>query len=68
MKAILLKNVKLGEYFTLRPIECVLKDSLVYVRGVYDRELKKYEVSKFIDINDFRFMRGDRIVYIDFIF
>lgn len=68
MKAILLRNVKKGDYFTLRPIECVLKDSLVYVRGDYDRELKKFEVSKFVDINDSRFMRGDRIVYVDFIF
>lgn len=68
MKAILLKNVKLGDCFTLRPVECVLNDSLVYVRGEYVRELKKYEVSKFVDITDSRFMRGDRIVYIDFIF
>ena len=60
MRAILLRNVKNGDYFTLRPLE-EPKDTQVYVRGDYDRDIKKYEVSKFADINDFRFLRGDRI-------
>lgn len=67
MKAILLKNVKNGDYFTLRPIEYP-KYSQVYVRCDYCRAEKKYEVYKWYDVNDFRFMRGDRIVYVDFIF
>lgn len=67
MNAILLKNVKLGDYFTLRPFEQP-KESQVYVRSDYDRETKKYEIYKFANICDFRMMRGDRIVYVDFIF
>lgn len=67
MKAILLKNVKIGDYFTLRPLE-EPKASQVYVRSDYDREIKKYEVYKFIDCGDFRMMRGDKIVYVDFFF
>lgn len=67
MKAILLKNVKNGDFFTLRPLE-EAKESLVYVRSDYDRETKKYEIYRFTNICDCRLMRGDRIVYVDFIF
>lgn len=67
MKALFLKDVKNGDYFTLRPVE-EPKDSQVYVRGDYCREEKKYEVYKFANIGDFRLLRGDRIVYVDFIF
>lgn len=67
MRAILLRNVKKGDYFTLRPV-AEPKDSQVYVRGDYCRECKKYDVSKFFDINDYRFMCGDRIVYVGFHF
>lgn len=67
MKAILLKNVKNGDYFTLRPVE-EPKETQVYVRSDYDRETKKYEIYKFVDMGDWRMMRGDRIVYVDFIF
>ena len=35
-----LKNVKQGEYFTLRPI-AEPKESQVYIRGEYDRYEKK---------------------------
>lgn len=67
MRAILLKNVKKGENFTLRPIE-EPTETQVYVRSDYDRETKKYEIYKFFNIGDWRMMRGDRIVYVDFIF
>lgn len=67
MKAVLLRNLKKGDYFTLRPVE-EPKESQVYVRGDYNRDVKKYDVSKFFDICDWRLMRGDRIVYVDFIF
>lgn len=67
MKAILLKNVKNGDCFTLRPLR-EPKDTQVYVRSDYDRETKKYEIYKFFDLGDWRMMRGDRIVYVDFIF
>lgn len=67
MKSVLLRNVKNGDYFTLRPVE-EPKESQVYVRGDYNRDVKKFDVSKFSDVNDWRLMRGDRIVYVDFIF
>jgi hypothetical protein len=40
----------------------------VYVRGDYEKSSKKYEVFKFNDVCDCRFLKGDRIVFIDFYF
>lgn len=67
MKATKLKDLKNGDYFTLKPVE-EPASSLVYVRGDYDRSLRKYEVYKFLDCRDFRYKKGDLIVYVDFIF
>ena len=73
MKPTLLKNVKKGDYFTLTDKVKFNEDGevlskYVYVRSDYDREEKKYEVYKFGDICDYRYMKGTRIVWIDFIF
>lgn len=73
MKPVLLKEVRKSEYFTLtQKVKCnedgEVLSKYVYVRSDYDRESKKYEVSKFDDINDYRYMKGTRIVWIDFIF
>jgi hypothetical protein len=73
MKPVLLKQVKMGEYFTLTNNVKYNEDGevlskYVYVRDAYDRESKKYEVYKFDDVNDYRFMKGTRIVWIDFCF
>jgi hypothetical protein len=73
MKPVLLKQVKMGEYFTLTNNVKYNEDGevlskYVYVRDAYDRESKKYEVYKFDDVNDCRFMKGTRIVWIDFVF
>ena len=73
MRPILLSRVRKGEYFTLtNKVKCnedgEVLPKYVYVRSDYDREEKKYEVHKFDDINDYRFMKGTRIVWIDFIF
>lgn len=62
-----LKNVKQGEYFTLRPI-AEPKESQVYIRGEYDRYKKKYECIKFSDMCNSRLFKGDKKVYTDFIF
>lgn len=67
MKAIKLKDLKKGDYFTLKPIE-EPSSSLVYVRGDYDRSTRKYEVYKFDDICNCRMKKGDLTVYVDFIF
>lgn len=73
MKPTLLKNVKKGDYFTLtNKVKCnedgEVLSKYVYIRSDYDRESKKYEVYKFDDVNDYRFMKGNRIVWIDFLF
>ena len=73
MKPVLLKKVRKGEFFTLTDkVKCnedgEVLSKYVYVRSDYDREEKKYEVYKFDDINDHRFMKGTRIVWVDFIF
>lgn len=73
MKPTLLKNVKNGDYFTLTDKVRYNEDGevlekYVYVRSDYEKSLKKYEVYKFSDVNDFRHLKGDRIVYVDFFF
>lgn len=73
MRPVLLSSVRKGEYFTLtNKVKCnedgEVLSKYVYVRSDYDRESKKYEVYKFDDVNDFRFIKGTRIVWVDFIF
>lgn len=73
MKPVLLKDVRKGEYFTLTDKVKYNEDGevlskYVYIRSDYDREIKKYEVYKNDDMNDYRFMKGTRIVWIDFAF
>lgn len=73
MRPVLLKDVRKDEYFTLTDKVKYNEDGevlskYVYVRSDYDRETKKYEVYKFDDINNYRFMKGTRIVWIGFQF
>ena len=62
-----IKELKKGEYFTLKPI-AEPKESQVYIRGDYDRSEKKYECVKFNDMNEFRYYKGEKEVYTDFVF
>lgn len=73
MKPVLLKQVSKGEFFTLTNNVTHNEDGevlskYVYVRSDYERESKKYEVYKFDDVCNYRFMKGTRIVYVDFRF
>lgn len=73
MKPVLLKQVKKGELFALTNNVKYNEDGevlskYVYVRDAYDRDSKKYEVYKFDDVCNYRFMKGTRIVYVDFRF
>lgn len=61
------KELKKGEFFTLKPIENPT-ESKVFIRGEYDRTSKKYECQKFSDMNAFRYLKADTIVYTDFTF
>lgn len=67
MKKVLLKDIKKGEFFTLKPIEYPTEQQ-VYIRDSYDRTEKKYECYKFNDVNAWRYLRGNKEVYTDFIF
>lgn len=62
-----LKDLKKGEYFTLKPID-EPSNKQVYIRGDYDRAERKYECIKFSDVNYCRYISGDKEVYTDFIF
>ena len=73
MKGVMIKDLKKGDFFVLEPDIIIntaveVNESRVYVRGGYDRELKRYSCSKFSDFNSERFFKGSRIVYIDFMF
>lgn len=62
-----LKELKQGDWFTLKPIENP-KESQVYIRGEYDRTEKKYDCGKFSDISYSRLLKGDTEVYTEFTF
>ena len=62
-----LKDLKKGEYFTLKPMENP-KESQVYIRGEYDRSEKKYDCGRFDDVSYSRLFKGDKEVYTDFTF
>lgn len=67
VKAVKLKDLKKGEWFTLKPIE-EPKESQVYIRDEYDRSEKRFCCGKFSDISAWRLFKGDKVVYTDFYF
>lgn len=62
-----IKDLPKGTYFTLTATPFP-KESQVYIRGEYDRSERKYECTKFSDIGSSRLFRGDKEVYVNFIF
>ena len=62
-----LRDLKKGEYFTIKPIT-EPKESQVFIKGDYDREEKKYCCGKFDDISASKNFDGNKEVYTDFIF
>lgn len=63
-----LRELRKGEFFTLSDHGEEPVEKYVYIRGDYERSEKKFEVSKFSDFCATRFLRGDRLVYVDFTF
>lgn len=57
-----ISELKRGEFFRLP------KQSVVYVRDKYVRELKKYSCHKYEDVCAERFFKGDKLVEVDFEF
>lgn len=62
-----IKELKKGDFFTLKPIENPTENQ-VYIRGDYDRATKKYSCSKFSDICAEREFKGDKEIFVDFVF
>lgn len=62
-----LKEIKKGDYFTKKPIE-EPKLNQVWVKGDYDRSIKKYECYRFSDVNCFIYVDGNKEVFTDFTF
>lgn len=62
-----IKQLKQGDYFTLKPCE-EAKESNVLVRGTYDRSTKTFECYKFSDVCHFHYFKANKVVYTDFIF
>ena len=63
----MLKEVKKGDFFTRKAID-EPTERQVYIRGEYDRESKKYECTRFDDINAVIYLKGTTEVYTDFTF
>ena len=61
------KDLKIGEWFTLKPIECPT-DKQVFIRDEYCREEKKYICGRYDDISYSRLLEGTTPVYTDFTF
>ena len=68
MKKMLLSQLPMGEYFTLKDYGEYPKESVVWVRDFYCRSEKKYCIHKFNDVNHESLKKGDTVVYTDFIF
>ena len=62
-----IKDLKNGEFFTLKPIENPT-ESQVYIRGEYDRSERKYEATKFSDFCATRMLKPTAKVYTEFTF
>ena len=67
MKSIKLKDLKQGEWFTRKPIE-EPTEKQVFIRRDYIRVDKKYICERFNNMNSYILLKGDTIVYTDFIF
>ena len=67
MKQVMLKELKKGDFFTLKEIEYP-EDRQVWVRGDYERSEKKYSCYKFWDTNHESFKKGTTKVWTDFTF
>ena len=62
-----MKELKKGEWFTLKPIQNP-RESQVFIRSDYDPSERKYWATKWPDIGDGKYIPGNREVYTDFEF
>lgn len=57
-----LADLKPGDFFKLSP------NGVVYVRGEYNRSVRRYSCHPFDDVNRERFIPGKKAVFTDFEF
>lgn len=62
-----LKDLKKGDYFTKKSIENP-SESQVWVRGDYDKSTKTYDCHNWADVNRFCSIKGDKEVFVEFVF
>lgn len=62
-----IKQVKRGTMITLKDIEYP-NAAQVWIRGEYIRETKKYELTNYDDVSRFRYVKGEKECFTDFIF
>lgn len=68
MEAKKIKDLKKGEFFTLKDYGECPDESKVYIRDSYDRTAKKYSCYKWSDINHESMIKADRTVFVGFTF
>lgn len=68
MKIVKIKELKKGDFFTLKPYGDYPTELQVYVKDEYCRSAKKYFGYKYGDVNFSRLFSGEKEVYTDFIF
>ena len=69
MKEVMVKELKKGDFYTLKDYGDEPDESKVYIRDEYDRSEKKYLALKFTDyLGTGVYHKGDRKVFTDFIF
>ena len=62
-----IKNLKKGDFFTFKDISYP-NDNQVYVKGDYDRSSNTYICYCYGDINKSKSVKGNKVVFTDFIF
>ena len=67
MAPVKLRDVKKGDFFTKKAIDCP-SDTQVWIKGDYDRSSKRYSCTRCSDFCDEQFMSPDKLVYTDFIY
>ena len=68
MKQVTIRELKKGDFFTLSNFGEYPSENRVYIKGDYDRSERKYECSKFTDINHCSYLKAVRKVWVDFTF
>gem|GEM_PF-990888 len=65
-----IKDLKVGEFFTLKDYgeQDWVKESVVWVRGEYDKGSRTYSCCKFSDANHEHFFKGTKEVFTEFYF